>query len=98
MNIEIPKFEFPAEEVLQFIEGNRKISITRDAFASREYYNPHHREGRDTPAYYANSGKGDGIPILLVDISGINHVVLYSSKAQKDPIKISKPGRSREQR
>lgn len=83
----------PNEEILQFIERNLNISIAREAFASREYYNAHHPEGKNTPAFYANNGLGDGSHTVLVDLKGINYVVMTSTKAHKGPIEIFKSGR-----
>ena len=97
MDIKIPKLDFPTEEVLQFIENNRRISITRDAYVSREHYNCHHPEGKHTPAYSANSGKGDGSHVILVDLEGINYPALHCGKDQKGPIELHRPGRNREQ-
>ena len=83
----------PNEEILQFIERNRNIVIAREAFASREYYNAHHPEGKFTPAFFANNGLGDGSHTTLVDLNGINYVVMPSTKAHKGPIDIFKSGR-----
>ena len=83
----------PTEEVLQFIEASRKISICRDKFVSREYYNPHHSEGRHFPAFYANSGRGDGIPVVLVELKDAVYVVDSTGKPFPDPVSIIHSGR-----
>ena len=85
--MDIPKLDFPNEEVLKFIEDNHSISVARNGFASREYYNITHPEGKKTPTFSANSGIGDGKPVVLVDLDGITYVVLNASKAQKGPIR-----------
>lgn len=84
----------PNEEILQFIEGSLNITIAREAYASREYYNAHHHEGRNTPAFFANNGLGDGSHTTLVELNGLSYVVLPSKKAHKGPIDIFKSGRS----
>ena len=98
MDIEIPKLDFPTEEVLLFIENNRRISIARNAYVSREHYNCHHPIGKNTPAYSANSGKGDGTHTMLVELAGTIYPALYCGRDQKGPIELSRPGRKREQR
>ena len=84
---------FPPESVLQYIENSRGIEISRHGFASREYYNPNHPQGKHTPAFYANSGKGDGKAVILVEINKVNYVVDTTGKAVAEPIMILKSGR-----
>jgi len=84
--------KLPSEEVLRFIEGSLNIVIAREAFASREYYNAHHPEGKHTPAFYANNGLGDGTHTTLVELNGVSHVVLPTTKAHKGPIDIFRSG------
>jgi len=95
MDIEIPKLNFPSEKVLLFIEGNNRWSIAREAYVSREYYNSNHREGRHTPAYWAN--RGDGAHEVIVELDGIKYVALSCGSDEKGPIKLHRPGRKRGQ-
>ena len=44
-------------------------------------------------AFYANSGKGDGKAVILVEINKVNYVVDTTGKAVPDPIMILKSGR-----
>ena len=85
----------PSEEILQFIEANRHITICRDSFVSREYYNPHHQEGKNNPVYYANNGRGDGSQTMLVELKGVIYVVDRTGKAHPEPIEILRSGRGR---
>ena len=84
----------PPEEVLQYIERSRGISISRDSFASKEYYNANNQEGKNTPVYWANSGKGDGVPVPLVEIQKIIYVVGTTGKAHPSPVPLLNSGRS----
>ena len=83
----------PPEEILQYIEQNRGIDISRDSFAAREYYNPHHMEGKNHPVFYANNGLGDGSHTKLVEINKEIHVVDRAGRAHPDPIPILRSGR-----
>ena len=95
MDIEIEGLNFPSEDELRLIEDNHGISVLRDYFVSREFYNAHHQEGKDIPARLYNGGRKDGTHIPIVEMSGVYYVALFSSKAQKDPIKRHQ-GRKRE--
>ena len=83
----------PPEDILQFIEANRNISISRDSFLSAEYYNAHHPEGKHHPAFYSNNGDGSGKQTILVELAGIIYVVDRTGKASPDPVKILRSGR-----
>ena len=95
MDISIEGLNFPSETELNLIESNHDISVRRDGFVSREYYNAHHQEGKDIPAKLYNGGRKDGKHIPIVKIDGIYYVALFSSKAQKAPI-MRHQGRKRE--
>ena len=84
----------PPEAVLIFIERNRNIAISRDSFASKEYYNPNHPEGKNTPVFWANNGRGDGDAVPLVEIQKIIYVVGTTGKAHSAPVDLLKSGRS----
>ena len=94
MQIQYPKL--PPPKVLEFIERNRRITIARNGFASRGYYNCNHMDGKNTPAFHANNGEGNGSFTTLVDIDGINWVVLPFGGEVSDPIIFSIPVRHRE--
>lgn len=92
--MEIKKPKLPPEEVLQFIERNRKITIARNGFASRAYYNSDHMEGKNHPVFHSNSGRGNHVP--LVDIEGAIWVVLPFGGNISDPIIFNIPVRHRD--
>lgn len=94
--IEIKKPKLPSEEILQYIERNRRITIARNGFAGRGYYNCNHPEGKHTPAFHANNGKGDGEQTTLVDIDGAIWVVLPFAGEVSDPVIFNIPVRNRE--
>jgi len=83
----------PSEDILTYIEQNRGIEISRDSFAAREYYNPHHMKGKNTPVFHANNGLGDGSQTKLVDIGKIIYVVDRAGRAHPEPIPILRSGR-----
>jgi len=85
--------KLPAEDILQYIEINRGIVIVRNRYASREYYNPYHPDGKHIPAFRANNGKGDGKHVTLVEIAKEIFVVDSTGKAIADPIHILRSGR-----
>ena len=95
MDIEIPKLNFPSEEVLEFIEGNNHWTIARDAYVSREYYNSNHREGRHIPGYWAN--RGDGKHETIVKLDGVRYVACSCGHDKSGPIPRHKSGRDNEQ-
>ena len=86
----------PSEEILQYIEKNRNIEISRHGFASQEYYNPYHAQGKHIPVFYANNGIGDGSHTPLVEINKVNYVVGTTGKAHAKPVAILRSGRSSE--
>ena len=86
----------PSEKILRYIEGNRGVEISRNGFVSREYYNPHHFEGKNTPVFHANNGQGDGTQTALVEVNGIVYVVCRTGMAHSDPIEILRSGRKNE--
>ncbi len=88
--------KLPAEDILQYIERNRGIVIVRNRYASSEYYNPHHPVGKNTPAYWANNGKGDGKHVTLVEIDKEIFVVDSTGKAVAEPVHILVSGRDNE--
>ena len=94
--MEIKKPKLPPEQVLQFIERSRSITIARNGFAGRGYYNCNHPEGKHTPAFHANNGKGDGSFTTIVDIDGANWVVLPFAGEVSEPIIFSIPVRKRD--
>jgi len=96
VDIEIEKLNFPAEEVLRFIESEHPIKIARNAFVSREYYHAHHPEGKHTPAKLANDGRGKGDHVPIVELSGVHYVALRCHADTKEVIKLSKSGRTSE--
>ena len=97
MDIIIPTLGFPSNDVLEFIENSRRIVITRDAYVSREFYNCNHPEGKHTPAFTANNGKGDGKHTVLVELDGVIYPALNCGSDEKGPIKLHRAGRKREQ-
>lgn len=98
MDIKIPTLGFPSEDVLQFIENNRRIVITRDAYVSREFYNCNHPEGKFIPAFSANNGKGDGKHTVLVELDGVVYCALHCGSDKDEVIPRHKSGRGNEQR
>ena len=86
--------KLPPEEVLEYIESQRGLLISRGAYLSEEYYNPHHMEGKYFPAFYANNGLRNGTQTKLVELEGINYVVQSSMKATAAPIPILRSGRT----
>ena len=66
-------FQLPSEKVLRYIEDKHGWIIERYAFASQNYYNTRHEEGKHHPAFHANSGEGHHVPV--VEIDGLKYVV-----------------------
>ena len=86
--------KMPSEEVLQDIEFRHNISIERNHYASREYYNCNHPEGKLTPVFSANNGLGDGKHVSLVSIDHRVYVVDHTGNPVKEPIPILRAGRN----
>jgi hypothetical protein len=63
----IKPFRLPSEKKLTYIERGRGITIQRDAFASKDYYNTDHYEGRDHPVRWSNNGEGAHVPLVEID-------------------------------
>jgi len=85
----------PAEDVLQYIESKLNISISRDYFLSEEFYNPHHKQGRDHPAYWANNGLKDGSQTKLAEVDGMICVVDRTGTPFEGPVPISHSSRQK---
>ena len=94
--MEIAKPKLPPSKVLEFIERNRRITIARNGFASRGFYNCNHMEGKNHPVFYANNGNGDGSQTPLVEVDGMIWVVLPFGGDVSDPIIFNIPVRHRE--
>ena len=88
--------KLPEERILQFIERERGISIDRNHFASREYYNANHPQGKDCPVFYANNGDFDGRQTAIVEINSINYVVDRCGEPFEHPIPILRKNPRRE--
>ena len=83
----IQPFRLPSEEVLTKIERDRKITIRRDAFVSKGFYNPNNQKGKEFPVFYSNDGHGKHVPLVEIDKS-IYVVGDYGVKSS-DPIYLS---------
>jgi len=98
LDAECRPFQLPSEKVLQFIEVNHRWIIERYAFANKKYYNTKHKEGKNHPAFSANSGTG--VHVLIVEIDGLKYVVGDCKVGDKlvgpDPIPFHNSGRTRE--